>query len=100
MILNAVLFDQLDKILRAVTGQGGAAKVRILREEIFRLGVEVGKVAAPATGDANFFAELVIMIDEQYPFAPLPRHPRTHHACSTSTDDDDVVMGAHRRTAK
>ena len=100
MKLNAVLFDQLDKIMRAVTGQGGAAEVRILREEIFRLGAEVGKVAAPATGDTNFFAELVIVIDEQYPFATLPGHPCTHHAGSTRTDDDDIVMRTQRVTAK
>ena len=34
-----------------------AAEKRILREEILRLAVDVGEVAAPSAGDADFLAE-------------------------------------------
>ena len=59
--------------------------------------MDVGEVATPSTGDTNFFAELVIMINDQHPFPALARHARAHHACRTGTDDDHVVWGVTGR---
>ena len=90
---NAVTLDQRDKIARGITRECGTTKVRVIGKIVRGTGVEIGKVAATAAGDANLFAELVIVLDQEDASAALSSHRRAHHAGGTSADDDDVERG-------
>ena len=90
MIRNTVLFNQGNEMTGCVTRQRRATEMRILRQEIFGFGMTVGEVATATTRDANFFAKLVIMVDQQDLLASLSGLRRTHHAGGTGTDDDYI----------
>lgn len=59
------------------------------------MGVEMGEVAAPAAGEADFFADLMIEIDQQYAFAALASRRCAKHACGAGADNDCVKYSAH-----
>ena len=82
-----------------VARQRRAAKMRILRKEICWRRVDIGEVAAATAGDADFFAELVIMVEQQHRFAALARVGCAHHAGRTGADDDDIKNGFQRRVS-
>src|SRR5258706_14040019 len=90
VIPDAVALDQGDEVLRREAREGGATKVRIAREEVFRAAMNVREVAAPAAGDADLLAQLAIVLDEQHPPPALARPGRAHHARGARADDDDV----------
>ena len=62
---NVVLLDQLQEIGRSVAGQRGLGKVRIGREEVFGGGVQVGEVAAAASGDQDLLADAICMLQQE-----------------------------------
>ena len=70
---DAVALDERDEIARRVARERGAAEVGILRQEVRRVGVQVGEVAAAAAGDADLLAERSVVLDEQHAAAALPR---------------------------
>lgn len=90
---NAVIFHQSEKIVRAEAGEGGATKGRIGREEILRAGAEVGKIAAPAAGDGNFFAHPFVVFKDDDPATPPTRGEGAHEAGGTASDDDEIGVG-------
>jgi len=52
--------------------------------------VDVGEVAAPAPRDADLFAHLRVVVDEQHAPAALGGGGGAHHAGGAGTDDDGV----------
>ena len=67
-----------------------AAEMRVLRQEICRLDIAVGEIAAPAAGNTDLLAEFVIVLDQQNATAALPGLRGAHHACRTGADHDDI----------
>src|SRR6266480_4880484 len=63
VIGNPVASDQSDEVLRRVSRQGGFVKVGIAGDEMFGSGVDVGKVAASATGDLDLFADRLVALE-------------------------------------
>ncbi len=59
-----MLLDEGDEIGGRVAGQGGFGEMGIGGEEILRLGMEVGEVAAASTGDEDFFADAVGVFED------------------------------------
>ena len=59
---DLVLLQQVYEVLRRVTRQGRAAKVRVLAQELRRGGVAVGEVAAAAARDADFFRDFLAVV--------------------------------------
>ena len=90
-------FHELDEIPWRVTGECRTAEMRILREKIFRSRVDIGEIAATAAGDTDFFAKLVVMLNQQHALAALTRFGCAHHARSTGTENDHVKSGFQRR---
>jgi hypothetical protein len=76
--------------LRRVTCQCRAAKVRVLRQKIRRRGVQVSEVAAPAAGDADFFADAGSMVHQHDRQSTLPSTRGAEHARRARTDDDNI----------
>src|ERR1700744_3365949 len=60
-----MLLDQRKEIGRSVTSQRRLGKVRISREEVFGVGVQVGEVTAAASGDQNLFADAIGMLQQE-----------------------------------
>ena len=63
--------DEFDEIFGGVTRQRRFTKVRILRDEVFRRGVEICKIAAPAAGDNDLAPDLGVVLNDQR-FTPAP----------------------------
>ena len=61
---NFIFIDEFAKILRAVTGQGGFRKVRILGKKILGCGIDIGEIASSAAGNTDFFADRIILSED------------------------------------
>ena len=60
--------------------------------------VQVGEVAAPAAGDADLLADLLVVVDEHDAPSALPRGRGAHHAGRAGTDHGDLeARGGHGR---
>jgi hypothetical protein len=62
--------------------------------------LEVGEVAAPATGDENFFAQTVSMFEDGYAAPPLARFDGAHQSGGTSAKDYGIEGVSHGRRMK
>ena len=95
VVRNAVLLDEGDDVGRGEGGEGGLGEVRILGEEVFGAGVEVGEVAAASAGDENFFAGFFGVVDEEGAAATAAGFDGAHKACGSGTEDGyvDVFWG-------
>ena len=89
---DAVLCHERHEMLRRIAGQGRAAKVRVLADEVVVRHLAVGEVGPPATGDADFFGHLVAVVDEQHLQAQLPRQARAKQAGCACAKDSDIKM--------
>lgn len=71
--------------------------MRIRRQKIGRLRVDVREVAAPAAGDADFFGETLCVVEKDDAASGLSGHGRAHHAGRARADDGDIegFHGAH-----
>jgi len=53
VVWDAVLFDQFQESIGAVTSKGRFGEVGIPGDEVVRAGVKIGEIAAAAAGDEN-----------------------------------------------
>jgi hypothetical protein len=89
---DAVLVDQGDEIVLSIAGQRRFAEMRVAGQEIFRPGIEIREVAAPAARNQDLLARRVRVVEQQHaPPAGTGRH-RAHHAGGARADDDDVEV--------
>ncbi len=89
MIRDVVARDQIDKIPLGISGERRTGEMRIGRQEIVRAAMQVGEIAAPAAGDADFLARFFGLINDQ---RVRPRMGRAHHAGGTGTEDESVDL--------
>ena len=92
LMLNAVPVYQFQKILGRVALECGNAVVRVVRQEVGGRAVQVGEVAAAATGHQDFLARFVGVVQYQNAAAPIAGGRRAHQARCAGADDDDVVL--------
>lgn len=90
VVVDAVPFDQPDEIVLGVTLQRRDAESRIAGKVMFRPGVEVGEVAAPATGNADLLARPSGVVEQQDRPSALARLDRAHQARRARADDDHI----------
>ncbi len=70
--------------------------MRIGREEIFRLTVDVGEVAAASTGDEDLLARAISVLEDCDTASALARFDGAHQSGGTGTKNDRVeVMRGH-----
>ncbi len=60
---DAMFFDQGNEVGGRVADQRGFYEVRVRREEVLRLGVDVGEITAASAGDQNFLAGTIRTLD-------------------------------------
>ncbi len=70
---DAMFFDEGEEIRGSVAGQGGFGEVGIRGEEILRLAMDVGEVAAASAGDEDFLADAVGVFEDGDATAALAR---------------------------
>lgn len=87
---HAVLGDQGDEIPLGEARQRRLAEVRVVRQKVAGLAVQVGEVAAPATGHQDFLAGLVGMVEQQHAAPAGSRGHRAHQPGGAGTDDDNL----------
>jgi hypothetical protein len=90
MPLDAVSLDKFKKMPRLVKCQRRLRKMRILGDEIRRRAVNVGEVAAAATGDEDLAARLRIVFKQQHPTAPLTRNGSAHQPGCTGAHHNHI----------
>ncbi len=96
---DAMFFDEGEEISRRVAGQSGFGEVGIGREEILRLTMDVGEVAAASAGDEDFLADAVGVFEDGDATAELARFDGAQQAGCAAADDQDVEFlgqDAHR----
>ena len=93
MIGNFVFFDKSDEVGGSVAGQGGFGEVWILREEILRLAMKVGEVAAASAGNKDFFADFFGAFEEQDTAAAFGGFSGAEEAGGAGAEDEDVIGG-------
>ena len=89
MPTDAAMIQQADKILRGKPGERRFGKMAVLRNEILRLRMKIGKVAAPSAGYSDFLTSAFGMIDQHH--APTAS-AGTEKPCRTRTNDKGVHL--------
>ena len=99
---DVVLFDECDEVLLRIAFQRRDTKTRIVRQEICRRRMDVGEVAAPATGDANFLSRHARLFEHDDGAPALTGDGRAHQARRPRAEDDDVgcCVGGGRQVRK
>src|SRR5438874_5147050 len=95
VICDAMLLDQLDEICRGVSRERRFGEVRISGDEVFRLTVKVGEVAATATGNQNLFPDAPGAFQHRRPPAPLPCLYGAHEPSRTAADNNYIQVVCH-----
>ena len=89
---DAISLDELQETLRFVAGERRLRKRWILRDEVFRLSMNVSEVAPAAARDPNFFADAGIVLEHEHRPSPLSGLDRAHQACRPGADDDHIWL--------
>ena len=90
-----MLFDQCNEIRGSVASQFRLGKMRIRREKIFGLAVEVGEIAPATAGDENFFAQTVGVFDDGDAASALAGFDGAHQAGCAASENQCVEMMGH-----
>ena len=93
-----MLFHQRDAIRGRVARQRRLGKMRIGGEEIFRLAVEVGEIAAPAAGDKNFLPQTFGQLENRDPTSAPARFDGAHQARCATTENQCVEGMDHGKS--
>ena len=95
VIGDAVLFYERDEVRGSVPRQGRFAEVRIGGQEIFRTAMQIGEVAAAASGDEDFLADLLGMLQHSNAAPALGGLDGAHESCRARAEHDDIERLAH-----
>ena len=100
VVADVVLFDQRDDVGGGEAGQRGAGEVRVGGEEVFSGGVDVGEVAAAASGDEDFAAGALAVLEQKDAATAAAGFEGAHHARGAGAEDDDVEVSGSGRHLK
>lgn len=89
---DAMFFDERDEVRRRVAGQRGFGEVRIGRDEVFRLAMNIREVAAPAAGNKNFLADTVGTFEDSDAPPSFAGFDGAHEAGGARAEDHDVTF--------
>src|ERR1700676_599251 len=67
------------------------AKTRIGREKIRRAGVQIGKIASPASGNPDLLARVSGLLKQQHPMSAPAGDSGAHQARGPGPEYDDVM---------
>jgi len=95
VVLDAMLFHERNEIGRRVSRQRRFGEVRIGRNKVFWLTVQVGKVAAAAAGNQYLFANASGTFEYGHTPAALPRLDGAHQSSCSATENNHIKVVFH-----
>jgi hypothetical protein len=90
---DAVAADQVDEIPLAIAGERRFAEMRVLRQVIRGLCIEIGEIAPTTARDADLLARGACVVDDQN---ARSRMGRAHHAGRAGAKDDRLILHLRR----
>jgi len=90
---DPVLLDQGDEIGWSVAGERRFREMGVRGKKVFGAGMEVGEVAAAASGDEDFLAGFFGVLDEQDAAVAAAGFDGAHQAGGSCSEDDGVECG-------
>ena len=87
-----MLLDHGDDVCGCEAGEGGFCEVRIFGEKVFRAGVDVGEVAAAASGDEDLLADAFGMVEQDDAAAAAACLDCAHHAGRACAQNYDINL--------
>ena len=90
VIGDAVLFNERDEVRGSEAGEGGFGEVRIGGDEIFRAAMDVCEIAAAASGDKDFLADLAGAFEDGNATAAPAGFDGAEESGGTCTEDQGV----------
>lgn len=91
VISDAVFLDQRNEIMLRIAAQRRLAEVRIAGQKVRRCRVQVGEIAAPAAGNADFLGGPPRLLDHSHAATATSRNAGAHQARRASAEDNDVI---------
>ena len=95
VIRNAMLLDERDEIRGGIASQQGLREMRVPGKIILGLAAEVGEIAAAATGDENFFAKPVGVVEDDNAASALAGFDGALEPCRPGAQNDGVKFLIH-----
>ena len=92
MIGNIIFLDQRDKIQLCVTAQCGNTEIRVRRDKMRRLAMQVCEVASAAAGHQYFLANFVRSFEHNDATPTVTRRYGAHEAGGATTQDNYIVF--------
>ena len=92
---DLMAFDQRDEIMLRVTLQRRSAKMPIIGIKPVRSDVQIGEVAASATGNKDFLSRPIGVIEQQHAPSPPARGDGAHQPGGAGAENDDVEIFHH-----
>ena len=92
LVLDAMAFDELEKIPLGVAGQRRLGKVRIATQVGMRTRLQIGEVATTTAADQDLAPRLLGIIQHQHPAPPISGLSRTHQPRRPGPDDDHIPL--------
>src|ERR1700710_1287695 len=88
---NAVCLDQRDEVVLGVSAERRMAEPRIVGQKIRRGRMQIGEIASPSAGDADFFAGMPRLLKQQHGPSALGGDTGAHQSRRARAEDDDVM---------
>jgi hypothetical protein len=95
VVRDAMLLDESDEIRGSVTRQGGLREVLVRGDEVLRLAMEVGEIAAASAGDKDFFAYAIGALQHGDAPAALARFDGAEEAGRAGAENQSVKLVDH-----
>src|ERR1700745_1506221 len=91
-----MLLYQRDEVGRSVSGERGLAEMRVRRQKVLRLAMQIGEIAAATAGDEDLFPEAIGALHHRNAAASLPCLDSAHQAGSAATQYNRIeASSAH-----
>ena len=90
VIGDGVVLNHFDEVVLGEAFQRRDAKARILRHVIVRGCEQIGKIAAPTTGNPDLFADIFGVVEHRHPPPPFRCDARAHQTGGARADDEGV----------
>ena len=81
---------ETEKVFRSITRERRLRESRVVGDEIFRRGIQVGEVASSTAGDPDFFPDARIVLQHDDGSSALSGLDGAHETGGTGADNNDV----------
>ena len=95
VIRNVIFLDKCYEIGRCTAGENRLAEMRIGREKIFGLAMQIGEIAAASAGDKDLLGDAVSTLKNGDAPAAFASFDGAQEAGGTGAENDDIKVVGH-----